>query len=398
MFPLFKHLIIPPFTQAKYEINGTQYNVHTNPYQGYFVDVNGDNILDILVGGVGIPTVIPSDNLTYIPGNSNGLGQGDGTFDSAHKVVTQTGTYKSRGFIVADFNGDKKIDIASSSLGPNANPPPTGGEITVIMGDNSGDFSINSPSVYSGYPQSRGMVAVDYDHDTDLDILFTYISEGSGKLGILENIGNGTFDEPAKFYFSGTRPQYFCSGDLNNDGWSDFAVPSDPVDPITDPYRVFIHLNKKDGTLLPATTTPLPMASRHVRIADINGDGNTDIIASHPSITPTDGSGGFSILRGNGDGTFEEAQAYLALGDAANIMTGDFNGDGFTDIAIGIFKENKVMLFLNKQNSGTFIEGISLNTATITGLDSADVNGDGRTDFITTSLTGSKVYVNLALP
>ncbi|WP_163468441.1 FG-GAP-like repeat-containing protein, partial [Klebsiella michiganensis] len=62
-----------------------------------------------------------------------------------------------------------------------------------------------------------------------------------------------------------------------------------------------------------------PAAS--VSLADVNGDGKVDIVAS----TTT---GNLSILLGNGDGTFQTKRDYGAGANSYAVTTADLNGDG----------------------------------------------------------------------
>lgn len=60
---------------------------------------------------------------------------------------------------------------------------------------------------------------------------------------------------------------------------------------------------------------------------DFNGDGNMDLAITDPS--------GFSVLLGKGDGTFQKSVRYPYSGLGGPIATADFNGDGKLDLAIG---------------------------------------------------------------
>jgi FG-GAP-like repeat len=57
--------------------------------------------------------------------------------------------------------------------------------------------------------------------------------------------------------------------------------------------------------------------------ADVNGDGILDLV-----------SNGFSVLLGNGEGTFRKGSSSAQLVGDGQIVVGDFNGDGKVDIVV----------------------------------------------------------------
>jgi hypothetical protein len=136
-------------------------------------------------------------------------------------------------------------------------------------------------------------------------------------------------------------------------------------------------------------------APESVAVADVNGDGEPDLIVANQcadNSCAADGSVG--VLLGNGDGTFRTAVTYDSGSPYAySVMIGDVNGDGKPDLVVA----NECNPFINCTNSGDGSVGVLLGNgdgtfqAAVTydsgGLqpDSvavADVNGDGKLDIV----------------
>ena len=62
---------------------------------------------------------------------------------------------------------------------------------------------------------------------------------------------------------------------------------------------------------------------------DFNGDGITDLAKANYDYY----SDYVSVLLGNGDGTFAAPLSFAAGDRPYSVTTGDFNGDGITDLA-----------------------------------------------------------------
>jgi hypothetical protein len=73
-------------------------------------------------------------------------------------------------------------------------------------------------------------------------------------------------------------------------------------------------------------------ATPQVEVADFNSDGQLDLLVSGARGA---GRRGLSLLTGNGDGTFDAAVPVTGVpGNIASLDTGDFNGDGRTDLVV----------------------------------------------------------------
>src|SRR6185369_3895377 len=126
----------------------------------------------------------------------------------------------------------------------------------------------------------------------------------------------------------------------------------------------------------------------NVVTGDFNGDGKTDLLTHTVS-----GWGGRGYVRlSNGDGTFvtKDLGAGWDLG-AVNVVTGDFNGDGKTDLLTRTVSGWGGHGYMRLSNGdGTFATtdlggGWDLGPINVI---AGDFNGDGRTDLFLQAVTG----------
>jgi hypothetical protein len=118
---------------------------------------------------------------------------------------------------------------------------------------------------------------------------------------------------------------------------------------------------------------------------DLNHDGHPDLlIADNGEMQP-----GIAIYRGIGDGRFEKSQFYKTRLRPLIVSSGDYNGDGVTDLVVIYSSQSTMAVFLGRSD-GTFQDGMEFGseggpTAVLTG----DYDHDGKQDILTTNdLTG----------
>ena len=143
-----------------------------------------------------------------------------------------------------------------------------------------------------------------------------------------------------------------------------------------------------------------------VAIATFNNAGHPDLAVANE----TDGT--ISILAGNGDGTFVPIPSPCALpscialppvtttsgttnASPSAIVTGDFNNDGNTDIAVTDVANNRVLVLLGK-GDGTFLTPVAYPTGNKpVALLAQDFDGDGEPDLAAVNQTDGTVTILL---
>ena len=110
-------------------------------------------------------------------------------------------------------------------------------------------------------------------------------------------------------------------------------------------------------TTLPVGSSPFGPDTYSVTLADVNGDGKLDIVASNAS------SSTVSVLLGNGDGTFQP-QTTLATGTSpTSTAVADLNGDGKLDL-VTVNTDTKTLSVRLGNGDGTFRRRPRLQPAT----------------------------------
>ena len=258
-------------------------------------DVNGDGNLDLLV----------ANDCTSIDGNGNCLGaetvgvllgKGDGTFRNA--VVYPSGGYygndsASASVVAADLNGDGAPDLVVSN---------------------------NCTSV-----DSNGFC---------LD---------TGTVGVLLNNGAGTF-LPAVVYATGGRdpgPPAILA-DPNGGSRSAIAVANlcSLHDCVSD-SPVGVLLGNGDGTFQSAVVYDSGgNSATQVVVAYVNGDINPDLLVLSQCSDNCEGNGIVGVLLGGFKWSFSSPLTYDAGGSATSLTSADVNGDGNLDLLIANASDN----------------------------------------------------------
>jgi hypothetical protein len=323
------------------------------------------------------------------------LTNGNGTFQSS--VTYPSGGSAALSVAVADVNGDGIPDLIVANECVSSTDCTTG-NVGILLGVGNGTFrtAVNYPSGYGSY--SVAVADLNGDGHLDLAVANQCVSLNScnnGAVTILLNNGNGTF-QPGTTYSSGGQGAVSVAiKDLNGDGFPDIILANQCLSRFNcNIGGVSILLGNGDGTLRTAVSYDSGgYSALSVAVADVNGDGHPDIIATSLCSNGTNCVDGVvAVLLNKGSGTFQQPTTYSSAGyGASSVAIGDINGDGIPDLVVDNICKTSTnctkggVVLLVGNGDGTFqtplIYSSNGNNATSVAL--GDLNGDGKPDIVT---------------
>jgi hypothetical protein len=294
------------------------------------------------------------------------LGQGDGTL--AEQMRLPGGD--PRAIATGDFNRDGRTDLATANL--------VGGDVSVRLGLGDGTYS-DAVSFDVG-DQPASIIAADLDGDGFVDLATANLT---GEISILLGSGDGSFGDNTRLS-TGGRPLGLVAADFNDDGLIDLAVANSLDDDVS------VFLSTGQGTFAAGLRLTVGDDPRGLVAGDFNNDGRVDLAVA------AIGSDDVSLLLGRGNGDFDDR---LTVGVGTHgesnqprrIVAGDFDNDNLLDLAVANSADQDISV-LRGQGDGTF-EQLARVPVGIrpTGLAAVDMNGDGRLDLAAVGAFGKDV-------
>ena len=301
----------------------TSFAVGTGPISVVSADFNGDTFKDLATANFN------SNDVSVL------LGDGAGNFGTAttFSVGAASSTPGPHSITSGDFNGDGKADLATANYSTN--------NVSILLGTGTGSFGASTNFSTGANSAPYSIITADFNGDGKADLAST--STGSStpsNVAVLLGTGTGSFGAAVNTSVGNSAaPGGLTSGDFNGDTKIDLAVANVAVD------NVYVLLGTGTGGAFTTggifALTP-GSAPNAVINTDLNGDGKLDLAVANwgadnvsvllssplPAITATAYtttvcSGQSDTLRGGGGASYVWA----------GTPSGYVNGNGFVPTA-----------------------------------------------------------------
>ena len=277
-----------------------------------------------------------------------------------------------------DLDGDGDSDILSANR--------SAGELVWFRNLGQGDFSgaiVISDEVLGVI----GATTADLDGDGDLDVFSGSLSDD--KIAWYENLGGGNFGPQQIISTASDAPTSVVAVDLDDDGDLDVLAAS-----FFD-GAIAWYENQGGGSFSSSQNliTSNAAGARSVAIADLDGDGDPDVLSASRSDNKV------AWYENLGNGSFGPQSLISSTADGAfSVATADVDLDGDLDVLAASRDDDTIAWYENLGNASFSSANIITTTADEAfAITVADVDGDGDTDVIAASFGDDTVawYENL---
>lgn len=306
---------------------------------------------------------------------------------------------------LADPDGDRGLaGLVAADVFP-------GGPLELVSASPQGFFKIWSLEAGGGgvtlssldveVPGARlaGVAAADLDGDSLLDL--ASCDAAGSSLVIVRQEAPGSFAAPRKIFRTGIRqPAKIAAADVDGNSTMDLvaADPGEPTSPYGGAIHVFLGANglRYSGTSLARPALPGRRSSVPVSVAfgDLERDGSPEIVSAD------DGSLDLAVYRLSSPGTFpsppSDVTSGQAVAEAAALIAADLDGDGRTDL-VTTNRRTDDLTWYRQVPGGRFAglrvplpPAVARSAVQVAG---GDVDGDGAADLVTANAATANLTV-----
>jgi hypothetical protein len=271
--------------------------------------------------------------------------------------------------VTADLNGDSLPDVVTASV--------EDGALAVYFNNSLMPGTLSAPLVLPS-PGASQLAIADMNGDGLPDLI-----AADYNVSLFLQASPGSFANPVSLYPGGAN--WVAVGDLNGDGMPDVVVTDGTG------VHVLMHTGVASATTFAAPVTVFTQTANMnvsgwnlVAVADVNGDGLSDLVITDPG--PTGGAAPtVNVLLQDpaNHGQFLAAVSYAVAPAslAQSIIVRDLDGDNHPDIVIGGTDAVSVLL-QDPANAGAFLAATNFTAEDANEIAVADVNGDGHLDIV----------------